>query len=95
MINELEGRAPQRVIADVELTCEEEFVLEDGEGRVVHSSESSGPKVCVVLWWMPCFETQLLGHPRQRGWVAYAAEAPADGGQGRVCRLCMQLLSSQ
>ncbi|CAM9763988.1 unnamed protein product [Ectocarpus sp. 8 AP-2014] len=44
VINELEGRAPQRVIADVELTCEEEFVVEDGEGNVVHKLESQGPK---------------------------------------------------
>lgn len=39
MIDELEGRAPQRVIADVKLTCQEEFVLEDGEGRIVHEPE--------------------------------------------------------
>ncbi|CAM9131756.1 unnamed protein product [Ectocarpus fasciculatus] len=44
VINELEGRAPQRVIADVELTCEEEFVVEDGAGNVVHKLESQGPK---------------------------------------------------
>ncbi|CAM9965447.1 unnamed protein product [Ectocarpus sp. 12 AP-2014] len=44
-MNELEGRAPQRVIADVELTCEEEFMVEDGEGNVVHKLESQGPKV--------------------------------------------------
>ncbi|CAN0501671.1 unnamed protein product, partial [Ectocarpus sp. 12 AP-2014] len=44
VMNELEGRAPQRVIADVELTCEEEFMVEDGEGNVVHKLESQGPK---------------------------------------------------
>lgn len=45
MINELEGRAPQRVIADVELTCEEEFVLENEAGEVLHRPEARGPKV--------------------------------------------------
>lgn len=45
VMNELEGRAPRRVIADVELTCEEDFVLEDAEGNVVHRLESKGPKV--------------------------------------------------
>lgn len=49
MIDELEGRAPQRVIADVELTCQEEFVLENGEGRVVHKPESCLQKVRVVF----------------------------------------------
>lgn len=46
-MNELEGRAPRRVIADVELTCEEEFLLQDAEGNVVHRLESRGPKVRV------------------------------------------------
>ncbi|CAM9181402.1 unnamed protein product, partial [Hapterophycus canaliculatus] len=45
VMNELEGKAPRRVIADVELTCEEEFVLEDAEGKVVHRIESEGSKV--------------------------------------------------
>ncbi|CAM9835665.1 unnamed protein product [Scytosiphon promiscuus] len=45
VMNELEGRAPRRVIADVELKCEEDFVLEDAEGNVVHRLESQGPKV--------------------------------------------------
>lgn len=45
LINELEGNAPQKVIADVCLTCEEEFVLENEEGNVVHRGDSEGPKV--------------------------------------------------
>eukprot|EP00903_Cladosiphon_okamuranus_P012091 g11350.t1 len=45
VIDELEGRAPRRVIADVELTCQEEFLLEDGEGRVVYMPESCPRKV--------------------------------------------------
>lgn len=45
LINELEGNAPQKVIADVRLTCEEEFVLEDGSGNVVHRNDSKGPVV--------------------------------------------------
>ena len=45
MINELEGRAPKRVIAEVELTCEEEFVLENEAGEVLHRAEARGPKV--------------------------------------------------
>lgn len=48
VINELEGRAPQKVIADVKLTCDEEFVLEDETGAVVHRAESDGPKVIFV-----------------------------------------------
>ena len=49
VIDELEGRAPQRVIADVELTCREDFVLEDGQGRVVHKPESCPRKVRLFL----------------------------------------------
>eukprot|EP00904_Undaria_pinnatifida_P012029 jgi/Undpi1/7957/HiC_scaffold_24.g10429.m1 len=44
VINELEGRAPKRVIAEVELTCEEEFVLENEAGEVLHRAEARGPK---------------------------------------------------
>lgn len=45
VINEMEGRAPQKIIADVMLTCEEDFVLEDATGKVVHRDSSGGPKV--------------------------------------------------
>lgn len=45
LINELEGNAPQKVIADVRLTCEEEFVLEDESGNVVHRNDYEGPVV--------------------------------------------------
>ncbi|CAM9320309.1 unnamed protein product [Ascophyllum nodosum] len=46
VINELEGRAPQRVIADVKLTCKEEFLLEDEGGEVVHrEATEEGPKI--------------------------------------------------
>lgn len=45
VINEMEGRAPQKIIADVMLTCEEDFVLEDVTGTVVHRDSSEGPKV--------------------------------------------------
>lgn len=45
VINELEGRAPQKIIADVCLTCEEEFSLEDENGKVVHTTASQEPKV--------------------------------------------------
>lgn len=48
MINELEGRAPQKVIADVRLICEEKFVLEDESGKVVHGPESAGQKVFLL-----------------------------------------------
>lgn len=46
VINELEGRAPQKVIADVCLTCDEEFSLEDETGQVVLST-SEGPQVTI------------------------------------------------
>ena len=50
MINELEGRAPQRVIADVKLTCKEEFLLEDEGGEVVHrEATEEGPKVNIYI----------------------------------------------
>lgn len=59
VIDELEGRAPQRVIADVELTCEEEFMLEDGEGRVMHNPDACLRKVrsanfCVLNFSRSC-----------------------------------------
>lgn len=57
MIDELEGRAPQRVIADVELTCQEEFALEDGEGRVVHKPEPCGRKA----WTAVCIRCPTFG----------------------------------
>lgn len=72
VIDELEGRAPQRVIADVELTCHEEFVLEDGEGRVVHKTEDSSlrkvrvffPRVVLLLKFSPCVQLFLGLHVR-------------------------------
>ena len=102
VINELEGRAPQRVIADVELTCEEEFMLEDGEGRVVHRPGPGGLKVRSCHGCSNRRSCSFFSRSRQRGSLflnalckGYGDSPPPPCHHSGVCTLLLLCIAAK